>query len=130
MKKTLISLFTLAALAVGIQASEAACCSYQSSFYSYPNVISSPCAACPVTSCPCATPCCNPCPACPCQNSCNSCCNNGYNGYYNNYGYNNNCGCNNCCRKKCSWWKFWENKNCCYKDNCCGDCGCGGGCCQ
>lgn len=118
MKKTLVALFTLVALSLGTQ-SFAACCnscnSCTSNFY-YPKTISS---------CPCA--CAQPCPAAPCcslsvptgcacpiTSSCNSCCDSC-----------NNCGCNNnCCREKCSWWKFWQNKCCCDKcDKCCDCCG-------
>lgn len=114
MKKTLVTLFTLVALTIGASASQAAC----------------PCSKCIAPSCGCACPVAQPCcpkqsccPACPvaqpcCNsyNSCNSCC-------------NDNCGCGCGCRKKCSWWKFWENKNCCCKDDCCGcGCGCNSGC--
>lgn len=68
MKKTLVALFTLVALSIGIQAF-AACCD------------------------PCAKPC-DPCPACPCA------------------------PCNDCVPKcKCTWWKIFEDKTCCYKCN-------------
>ncbi len=97
MKKTLVALFTLVALAVGIQVTQAACPCAQ------------PCAQ------PCATPCnpcvapCNPCAtACPCPAApCDPC----------------KCGCPSCddgtCRPKCkcTWWKIFEDKTCCYKCN-------------
>ncbi|MFA7658834.1 MAG: hypothetical protein WCY19_05315 [Candidatus Gastranaerophilaceae bacterium] len=87
MKKTLVALFTLVALAIGIQMTFAACpCT---------NPCPSPCAAAPCN--PCATP-------APCQtyDSCdNNCCDNG-----------------NCRPKcKCTWWKIFEDKTCCYKCN-------------
>ena len=86
MKKTLVALFTLVALAVGIQVTQAAC----------------PCA----NPCPCAAPCAAPCPAAPacatpCCNSCCDCCDNG--------------ACRPKC--KCTWWKIFEDKTCCYKCN-------------
>ncbi|HNW26690.1 MAG TPA: hypothetical protein PLG15_03965 [Candidatus Gastranaerophilaceae bacterium] len=104
MKKMLVSLFAIVALAIGSQTTFAAC------------PCSNPCPACPVIA-----PCCStamPCPACPVldpcscghQSCCNSCCDSC-----------NSC-CDNCCKKKCRWWKFWENKNCCYKCNSCCDC--------
>lgn len=82
MKKTLVALFTLVALSIGIQASFAACCPCE------------PCNPCP------AAPCCDPCPA-PLES---------------------------CMVKqpkcKCTWWKIFEDKSCCYKcnnecDTCC-----------
>lgn len=74
MKKTLVSLFTLAALAIGAQAFAADCCP------------ADPCA-------------CNPCPAAP---ACGCpCCDNG--------------ACRPKC--KCTWWKIFEDKTCCYKCN-------------
>lgn len=111
MKKTLVGLFTLVALAIGIQASFAACpCSS-------PCNTCSPCAA-PCNTCsPCATPCATPCntcaqPCCPAA-SCD-------------------CGCPTPCETcmvkqpkcKCTWWKIFEDKTCCYKcnnecDTCC-----------
>lgn len=102
MKKTLVALGTLLVLMIGTQSTFAACpCSNPC-----PCNLAAPCAA----PCPCqkVVPCCpacpiaSPCPACPCDCG---------------------CGCNNCCREKCSWWKFWQNKNCCYKCNdCCDKC--------
>lgn len=90
MKKTLVALFTLVAIAAGIQISQAAC----------------PCSnPCPVAPCvqPCAQPC-DPCvtpaPCCPAAN-CDPCCDN----------------CNTGCKKKCTWWKIFENKCCCTKCN-------------
>ena len=62
-------------------------------------------AACPCTN-PCPAPCatsCDPCaaaPACTPQPCCCPC-----------------DGCNNCCKKKCTWWKIFEDKTCCYKCN-------------
>lgn len=122
MKKTLVLLGLLTTMFIGTQSFAACPCQRA---YSSPMV--APCCqtalpCCPAKACP--APCCQtamPCPACPiaapcCNscNSCNSCCNN-------NCGCG--CGCNNCCRKKCSWWKFWENKCCCDKcDSCCDDC--------
>lgn len=103
MKKMLVSLFTLVALAIGTQASFAAC----------PCHVSHPCLAPVIAPCAPACPCqAAPCPACPisscdpCCDSCNNCCDNCC----------DSC-CDSCCgcRKKCSWWKFWENKNCCCK---------------
>lgn len=104
MKKAFLTLGTLLVLAFGAQATFAAC----------PCQLSLPCAP----SYTIIKPCCQeaaPCPACPvadpcsCQ-KCNSCC--------------DNC-CDNChcCREKCRWWKFWQNKCCCDKcDNCCDKC--------
>lgn len=88
MKKTLLGLFTLVALALSIQVSQAAC------------------------SCnSCATPCCTPCAAAPCTTApscgcgCNKC-------------SDSCCGaCCNACKKKCTWWKIFEDKTCCYKCN-------------
>lgn len=64
-------------------------------------------AACPCNSCdPCATPCC---PAAPCDCGCPA-------------------PCETCMVKqpkcKCTWWKIFEDKTCCYKcnnecDSCC-----------
>lgn len=109
MKKTLVGLFTLAALALGIQVTQAACpCSN-------PCPVVAPC--CPTVApcqpaCPVVAPCC---PAAPVTNC--------------------DCGCNSCCapdtvcavkqpRCKCTWWKIFEDKTCCYKcnnecDTCC-----------
>jgi len=93
MKKTLVGLFTLVALAVGIQASQAAC------------PCQNPCPSCsPAAPC-CSTPC-DPCDQCaqatPC---CPTTCNTG-------------------CRKKCTWWKIFEDKTCCDKcsNQCAGGC--------
>lgn len=83
MKKTLVSLFTLIALAIGIQASFAAC----------------PCQTCP-DPCPCAKPCdpcaapCNPC-ATPCD-PCNKC--------------DCGCPCKSCC--DCNCCENWLNCKC------------------
>ena len=104
MKKTLVALFTLVALSIGIQASFAAC----------------PCSpSCNSFATPCATPCmtpCNPCPATPCVTPCAPSC---------------DCGCPapEAClvqkpKCKCTWWKIFEDKSECYKcnnecDNCC-----------
>lgn len=105
MKKTLVALGTLLVLAFGAQSFAACPCSHA-------------CNSCPTVApcCPTISPCATPCPACPvaspcsCQPSCGCGCNTG-------------CGCG--CRKKCSWWKFWENKCCCDKcDSCCDDCNC------
>lgn len=117
MKKMLIALGILTTMFIGSQSFAACgCCNTHS--YIYPAATPCPCQSivqpcCPVaTACPCAQPTGF---ACPCDT------NNNY-GY--NYNNNNNCGCNNnnncCCREKCSWWKFWQNKNCCDKcDSCC-----------
>lgn len=119
MKKTLVTLFTLVAMSIGVQASFAAPCPCSQAIGPCCHPVC-PAAACPCPACPVAQPCCDPCaapcPACPCQSSCGSCCNN-----YNNF--SDNCGCG-CCRKKCSWWKFWENKNCCDRCDNCNSCGC------
>lgn len=110
MKKTLVGLFTLVALAIGIQASFAAC------------PCAKPCdSCCPAAPCatPCATPCCDPCaqsccPASPCSKS--------------DCGCKCGCGCPCCCddgacapKCKCTWWKIFEDKTKCYKCNneCC-----------
>ena len=92
MKKTLVGLFTLVALAVGIQMTQAAC------------PCANPCPSCPVATpcspaCPVATPC--TCPTCDSCAACNSCCDNG--------------ACRPKC--KCTWWKIFEDKTCCYKCN-------------
>jgi hypothetical protein len=88
MKKTLVVLFTLVALAVGVQVSQAAC------------PCSAPCDPCPQPSC---------CPAAPCD-SCST------------------APAEACMVKqpkcKCTWWKIFEDKTCCYKcnnecDSCC-----------
>lgn len=111
MKKTLIALFTMVALAFGAQVSQAACPCH-SVAPCCPTVKMLPC-PCPAAVAPCC-PIAAPCPACPIKqpcchnNSCNDC--------------DCGCGCNNCCKEKCSWWKFWQNKNCCYKCNKCCDC--------
>lgn len=104
MKKSLVALFTMVALAFGANSSFAACpCSNPC-----PCHIKAPCA------CPVAIPCCPqamPCPAAPCCDSCCDKCDNCC---------DNNCDCG--CKKKCRWWKFWENKNCCTKCDCCNKC--------
>lgn len=101
MKKTLVGLFTLVALAIGIQASFAAC------------PCAAPCNSCqqaaPCNTCcdPCAKPCDSCCPAAPCAPKCGCpcCCDDG------------------CCapKCKCTWWKIFEDKTKCYKCNneCC-----------
>lgn len=104
MKKMLVLLGLLTTMFIGSQSFAACPCSGAFTTYSY------------IPACPChqvVKPCCQealPCPACPvansCCDSCNSCC--------------DSCGCG--CRKKCSWWKFWENKDCCYKCNKCDCC--------
>lgn len=92
MKKTLVALFTLVALAIGIQVTQAAC------------PCQDPCPSCTKSCEPCAQSCC---PAAPCD-----------------------CGCPSeaCMVKqpkcKCTWWKIFEDKTCCYKcnnecDTCC-----------
>lgn len=95
MKKTLVGLFTLVALAIGIQASFAAC------------PCAKPCDSCCPAS-PCATTCDPCCPASPCAAATPSC----------------GCGCPCCCdtgacrpKCKCTWWKIFEDKTCCYKCN-------------
>lgn len=105
MKKTLVTLGTLLALAFGVQ-TFAAC----------------PCAdPCPCPACPVAAPCCRevlPCPACPINDPCPSNC-------------ANPCACDNYSHKeKCSWWKFWQNKNCCYKCDKCNHCNKCNSCCD
>lgn len=94
MKKTLVGLFTLVALAVGIQVTQAACC---------------PTTTCPSPCDPCAAAPCNPCGAAPASVPCcemgltpGSCC---------------GCECGPCSKKKCTWWKIFEDKTCCYKCN-------------
>lgn len=110
MKKTLVGLFTLVALAIGIQASFAACpCSSSCNSCSQ----AAPCNTCNQCATPCATPCntCNQCaqPCCPAA-SCDC------------------TPCETCMVKqpkcKCTWWKIFEDKTCCYKcnnecDTCC-----------
>lgn len=89
MKKTLVALFTLVALAIGIQASHAAC------------PCATPCDPCMKQCDPCcpAAPCATPTPSCKC--GCPCCCDNGT------------------CRPKCkcTWWKIFEDKTECYKCN-------------
>lgn len=101
MKKTLVGLFTLVALAIGIQASFAACPCAKPCDSCCP---AAPCAA-PCNTCsPCAQPCCDPCcPAAPCASKCGCpcCCDDG--------------ACTPKC--KCTWWKIFEDKTCCYKCN-------------
>lgn len=106
MKKTLVALFTLVAVSIGIQAFAACPCSAP---------CSSPCNSCATPCNPCATPCnpcatpCNPCPATSCDCGCPT-------------------PCETCMVKqpkcKCTWWKIFEDKTCCYKcnnecDTCC-----------
>ena len=117
MKKTLIALFTLVALSIGVQSFAACPCSDPCPCHK----IMPSCPAITAPCCPTLVPSC-PCPACPIaspcgyQSNCNSCCNNGNCGC----GCNSGCGNNNCCREKCSWWKFWQNKCCCDKGcDCC-----------
>lgn len=81
MKRTLVALFTVVAMAVGIQASQAAC----------PCTNPCPCApacspACPVATC---DPCDNPLETCMVKQP----------------------------KCKCTWWKIFEDKTCCYKCN-------------
>lgn len=93
MKKTLVALFTLVALSIGVQSFAACPCE-------------NPC-PCPVAQpcCPVVQPCCPAAPVaepcCPCQPSCNCC--------------GDDCG--TACKKKCSWWKIFEDKCCCVKCN-------------
>lgn len=91
MKKTLVGLFALAAMAFSIQIAQAAC------------PCQDPC-PCPVVAPACPCPVVAPCPACPCD-CCDKC----------------DCGpCDaGACRPKCecTWWKIFEDKTCCYKCN-------------
>lgn len=98
MKKTLVLLGLLTTMFIGSQSFAACPCN------SCASPCASPCAA------PCATPCCPTtcCPAAPCN-----CC---------------DCPCETCMVKqpkcKCTWWKIFEDKTCCYKcnnecDSCC-----------
>ena len=101
MKKSLIALGILMTLAFGAQSSFAAC----------------PCAKV-ISPCPCAV-------AQPCLTGCAAPCATSYTvPYITGYAAPcaSNCGCNNCCREKCSWWKIFQNKNCCTKCNKCCDC--------
>jgi len=87
MRKTLVGLFTLVALAVGIQVTHAAC--------------------------PCADPC--PCPVVapcqtPCAPACDTCCPAAPVS-------SDPCACVKGPCKKCTWWKIFEDKTCCYKTN-------------
>lgn len=95
MKKTLLLLGILTTMFIGAQAFAACPCA---------TPCSSPCATpCPAAPCcdtctpACPTTCCDPC-AKPC---CGPCCDNGT------------------CRPKCkcTWWKIFEDKTCCYKCN-------------
>lgn len=127
MKKMFIAMGILMTLVFGTQSSFAACPCSQ---------VISPCPCAAVAPCPCPTvtlcptcnhsPCtCNSCNSC---SSCNKCCNscgcNSCNSCLTGCAApcQSNCGCNNCCREKCSWWKIFQNKNCCYKCNKCCDC--------
>lgn len=130
MKKTLLALGILMTLLIGSQASFAAyssaCPCPTSQVYTgpYPNVVGSspcpmtnPCPTCtshiilPRPNCGCATvkPCLTGCAApCACASPCVTGC---------------AAPCNPCkCREKCSWWKIFQNKNCCEKCNKCCDC--------
>lgn len=120
MKKTLVTLGTLLALMIGAQSFAACPCSNPC-----PCQMAAPCCqkiapCCPVVSpaCPIATPCCNSCNSSYFNNGCGCGCNTGC---ACNTGCGCGCGCNNCCREKCSWWKFWQNKCCCDKCNSCCD---------
>lgn len=119
MKKTLVALFTMVALSIGVQ-SFAACPCSSSSYGHYGYNMASPC-GCPIAKpcCPVVSPACPVVSPCGCQSNCNSCCNTGCACNCNN---GCGCGCNNCCREKCSWWKIFQNKNCCYRCNKCCDC--------
>lgn len=94
MKRTLVALFTLVTMAVGIQVAQAACpCA---------NPCPAPCApSCAPACSPCVTPCCPACPVAtcdPCEQPCETC----------------------MVKKpkcKCTWWKIFEDKTCCYKCN-------------
>lgn len=96
MKKTLVALFTLVALAVGVQVTQAAC------------PCQDPCPSCG-SAAPCNAPCATPCPcptATPCcpTTCCPACC--------------PTCDSGICRPKcKCTWWKIFEDKTCCYKCN-------------
>jgi len=106
MKKTLVALGILTTLLIGTQSSFAACPCRQTA------------CPCPIAA-PCATPCACPVvsPACPCTAA--PCCSSFATGYAAP------CGCNSCsnnrCKEKCSWWKIFQNKNCCTKCNKCDD---------
>ena len=106
MKKTLVGLFTLVALAIGIQASFATCpCSAPSASYA------TPCNPCPAT--PCVTPC-DPCPAPPeaClvqQPKCKCTWWKIFEDKTKCYKYNNEC--DTCCSaKRAHWYKFWTDR--------------------
>lgn len=106
MKKTLVMFGILTAMLIGVQTFAACpCSSGYSNYASYSFAAPCPC-SCPIAKpcCPVVQPCCPACPVTSCCQSCNSCC--------------NDC-CNSCCKKKCSWWKIFENKNCCTKCDCC-----------
>ena len=93
MRKTLVALFTLVALAVGIQVTQAAC----------------PCTnPCPVVA-PCQTPCAPACdvPCCPAAPVADCC----------PAAPTDPCACIKGPCKKCTWWKIFEDKCCCYKTN-------------
>lgn len=92
MKKTLVLLGILTTMFIGAKSFAACPCA---------NPCPTPCA--PACATPCATPCCpTVCPAAPCD-----------------------CGCQNPCETcmvkqpkcKCTWWKIFEDKTCCYKCN-------------
>ena len=112
MKKTLVSLFTLVALAVSIQVASAGPCPDPCN----PCAQQAPCACpCPCPAAPACDPCCNiPDPQCKCtwwkifENKC--CC------------YKSNNDCNSCySAKRCHWWKFWTDR-CVVKNNQCNKC--------
>lgn len=94
MKRTFVALFTLVALAAGIQMSMAAC--------------------------PCQNPCPSVCPAAPCAPVCDPCAAAPACGCAAPA-----CGCATPCETcmvkqpkcKCTWWKIFEDKTCCYKCN-------------
>lgn len=90
MKKTLLLLGILTTMFIGARAFAACPCT-------------DPCPAqpcCPTATCP-TQPCC-PAAACPCQTTCGCPC----------------CDDATCAPKcKCTWWKIFEDKTCCYKCN-------------
>lgn len=113
MKKTLLALFTLVALAISIQASQAAC----------------PCSnPCPAPCDPCAAaPACTPQACCSPSCGCNSCCKKKCT-WWKIFEDKTCCyKCNNECdscfsAKRAHWWKFWTDR-CVVRNVKCDDCG-------